>query len=394
MKIVDALVLDLILIMFPLMVFLLYVAYTKVFNKKENDLLIVVIIFTMMYLIFRYTKPFYKMPFFIINVPLVFAYYKKSKMSILITSIILVIYYFNFYGNFLPLIILEYCLVFCFRNNIYKFILFLSLTKTILTFVLLGYGFNINVLLQGIFLYFLSTFVIYLLGKSEDLLKLHMSYKEIKQSKQVKTSLFKITHEIKNPIAVCRGYLDMFDVNNPEHFRKYIPIVKEEIDRTLLLLEDFLSMNKLKINKDIIDINLLLEDVINSMNMMCRKNNIRLVSNIMDDEIYLKADYNRLTQVFVNLIKNSVEAMDKQGTININEELKNENVIITILDNGTGMNEELLKKIKEPFYTTKAKGTGLGVSLSSEIIDAHDGDLEYFSKEGEYTKVIVTLPIN
>ena len=72
----------------------------------------------------------------------------------------------------------------------------------------------------------------------------------------MKNCLFQITHEIKNPIAVCKGYLDMFDVNNKEHAVKYIPIMKEEISRTLYLLEDFLSMNRLKVHKEIVDINI------------------------------------------------------------------------------------------------------------------------------------------
>jgi len=234
-----------------------------------------------------------------------------------------------------------------------------------------------------------------LVEKTEEVLKLHMNIKEIKQNEQIHTSLFQITHEIKNPIAVCKGYLDMFDEDNPEHFKKYIPILKGEINRTLLLLEDFLAMNKVKINKDIIDINLLIEEVIKSIDMLCNKNNIKLTSKIIDDDIYINADYNRLTQVFINLLKNSIEAItkNKKGTISINEKLKDKNLIITIKDNGKGMSKELLNKIKEPFYTTKQKGTGLGVSLSDQIIKAHNGILNYESKEGEYTKVIITLPV-
>ena len=187
----------------------------------------------------------------------------------------------------------------------------------------------------------------------------------------------------------------MFDIDNSEHFKKYIPILKDEINRTLLLLEDFLAMNKVKINKDIIDINLLIEEVIKNIKMLCKKNNIELKQNIIDDDIYINADYNRLTQVFINLLKNSIEAIpkNKKGHIDIKETISNNNIIITIKDNGKGMNKELLDKIKEPFYTTKPKGTGLGVSLSEEIIKAHDGTLNYESEENKYTKVTITLPI-
>ena len=129
--------------------------------------------------------------------------------------------------------------------------------------------------------------------------------------------------------------------------------------------------------------------------MLCTKNNIELKTKIIDDEIYINADYNRLTQVFINLLKNSVEAIpkNKKGKIEVKEILNNNNLIISVQDNGTGMSKELLNKIKEPFYTTKPKGTGLGVSLSEEIIKAHNGTLNYESKENKYTKVIITLPL-
>ena len=154
-------------------------------------------------------------------------------------------------------------------------------------------------------------------------------------------------------------------------------------------------MNKVKINKDIIDINLLIEEVIKNIDMLCQKNNIQLTSKIIDDDIYINADYNRLTQVFINLLKNSIEAIpkDKNGKIIVHDRIKENYIIITIKDNGKGMSKELLNKIKEPFYTTKQRGTGLGVSLSDQIIKAHNGTLSYESKEGEYTKVTITLPL-
>ena len=408
MKIFDIMILDAILISLPLTIYLLYLAYTKTFNKKENDLLIVVTIFSILYLLFKYTTTLYSnMPFLIINIPLLLAYLKKSKISIAITTIFMIFYYYDYYQNFLLIIILEYILYYLFYLKLFKelkihnFILIFTTLKITITIILLSYlnysfpVYIVETIIEGIYLYIVTLIIITLLNKTEDVLKLHMNIKEIKQNEQIHTSLFQITHEIKNPIAVCKGYLDMFDKNNPKHFQKYIPILKDEINRTLLLLEDFLAMNKVKINKDIIDINLLIEEVIKNINMLCNKNNIKLKVNIIDDDIYINADYNRLTQVFINLLKNSIEAIpkNKKGSIIINEKLKNKQLTITIEDNGKGMSEEILKKIKEPFYTTKTKGTGLGVSLSEQIIKAHNGTLNYESKQDEYTKVTITLPI-
>ena len=405
MEIFDNIILNIIVISLPITIYLLYLAYTKTFNCQENELLKIVTIFSILYLIVKYGKPLYQnLPLIIINVPLILAYIKKSKISIIITSIIAVVYYYNFYQNLIGIIIFEYILYFIIALKtlkIYLFILIFSIIKTVNSIILFIYSNNISlhyiveILIEGLFLYITMTSIYYFLSKTEEVLKLHMNIKEIKQNEQIHTSLFQITHEIKNPIAVCKGYLDMFDKDNPKHFQKYIPILKEEINRTLLLLEDFLAMNKVKINKDIIDINLLIEEVIQNINMLCKKNNIKLTSKLIDDDIYINADYNRLTQVFINILKNSVEAIpkNKEGIISINEKLKNNQIIITIKDNGEGMNKEVLDKIKEPFYTTKSKGTGLGVSLSNQIIKAHEGALNYESKEKEYTKVIITLPV-
>ena len=408
MEIFDTMILDIILIALPLTIYLLYLAYTKTFNNKENELLIVVTIFSVLYLLFKYTKPLYmNMPFIIINISLIIAYIKKNKISVLITSIIMIAYYYSFYQNYLPIIILEYLLYYLFYLKTFKefkindFILIFATIKIVITLILLSYqnyafpAYVSELIIEGIYLYAVASVIIYFLNKTEEVLKLHMNIKEIKHNEQIHTSLFQITHEIKNPIAVCKGYLDMFDSENPKHFKKYIPILKDEINRTLLLLEDFLAMNKVKINKDIVDINLLIEEVIKNIDMLCQKNNIKLTSNIIDDDIYINADYNRLTQVFINLLKNSVEAIpkNKEGKILVSEKIKDDHIIIIVKDNGKGMSKELLNKIKEPFYTTKQKGTGLGVSLSEQIIKAHNGSLVYESKEGEYTKVIVTLPI-
>ena len=227
------------------------------------------------------------------------------------------------------------------------------------------------------------------------MLKLHKNIKRINHDKDVETSLFKITHEIKNPIAVCKGYLDMYDENKIEKFKKYVPILKEEIDKILILLEDFLSMNKLKINKDILDINLLLEDVVKNTELLFLKNNINLDTKISEDEIYINGDYNRLTQVFINIIKNSIESLDKSKNpkIKIWTKKEKDKINIFIKDNGIGMSKQTLEKIKEPFYTTKDKGSGLGVSLSNEIIKAHNGKLNYKSEINKYTLVTIILPL-
>ncbi len=99
-----------------------------------------------------------------------------------------------------------------------------------------------------------------------------------------------------------------------------------------------------------------------------------------------------MNQVFINIIKNSIEAINDKGVIKLDYEI-DRNFKIIIEDNGCGITEDQIEKIKEPFYTTKKNGTGLGVSLSIEIIKAHNGKIDYIPlKKG--LKVIVELPIH
>ena len=229
----------------------------------------------------------------------------------------------------------------------------------------------------------------------KNILKTNLTIKELTKEKEIRLSLFKITHEIKNPIAVCKGYLDMINVHDEKQVEKYIPIIKGEIQRLLSLLQDFLLINKSNLDLDIMDFNMLIEDTIDKLNPILDNNKIKLDLNIIDDEIFINGDYNRLSQVLLNILKNSIEAIPKtrEGIIKLYSIIKNNKYIITIEDNGEGMTDEVLSKMKEPFYTTKKRGSGLGMSLIYEIVEAHNGKVNYESEYGKGTKVILEIPI-
>jgi signal transduction histidine kinase len=248
-------------------------------------------------------------------------------------------------------------------------------------------------LIEYISYYILTYFIIIFLIKAEKIIEIHISYKELMKEHQLKESLFKISHEIKNPIAVCKGYLDM--CKSSENYEKYLPILKSEINKTLNLLQDFSACSKIKIEPDIIDISLLVEEITNNLKIMFDKKNIKFIIEPIQEEIYINGDYNRLNQVLLNIIKNSIEAQDekKPSYIKIYTKINKTNIQIFIEDNGVGISKENLKKISEPFFTTKQNGTGLGVLLSKEIINAHGGKLEYKSKENIGTTAKITLPI-
>lgn len=408
MNILEVIILDTMLITFPLIFYLFYMAYSKSLNRAEHDLFLDVALITSLYFSLRFPlQDETYIGYLLLNVPLLMAYLGNRKISIVALSCIIVAKYNNIFGWNILMLMLEYFTYYLLsiiiikkRGKNYQYAYLFILIKLLIFTVMISTSdmsgeYNVFTLLiwYGICLIGVAYFAITMYDKGKEIIKLHMTLKEMEQERQIKSSLFKITHEIKNPIAVCKGYLDMFDVNNVEHSKKYIPIMKDEINRTLLLLQDFLSLTRVSVDKDIIDVNLLLEDVLESYNLLLRSHGIKLETELIDDDVYIMGDYNRLTQVFINLVKNSIEAIGNNGEISVGCKLTNKEVIVELKDNGCGISEQDMKSIKTPFFTTKSSGTGLGVSLSYEIIKAHDGTIEYDSELGKGTKVTLTIPL-
>src|SRR5699024_1758313 len=143
-----------------------------------------------------------------------------------------------------------------------------------------------------------------------------------------------------------------------------------------------LDYTKIKIEKEEMDLVMLLEDLEDYLKDLFKKNGIKSKFNLPDEDIYIEADYNRLKQVFINLLKNAIEAKDsskKENKIKISLESDNNFMKIIIEDNGVGMDKDTLNSVSEMFFTTKKKGSGLGVSLSKEIIEQHGGNIVYNS---------------
>ncbi len=395
--------LNIILLVFPLIFNLFYYTYSNNVNKEQSKTFLDFALLSSLYLLITYNMIEDNLSIMLLfNIPLIFAYIKKRSYIGIIISIILIYLYYSLDMNIF-IFICEYLVYFIIYILTYKrkeslflalFFIFKSLFSITIYFIYDEKFPIVDNLLMLVTFIVITYLIIYMYNKGEDIIKLHMSIKELETDKQIRESLFKITHEIKNPIAVCKSYLDMFDINNKDHIR-YINILKEENEKILLLLQDFLAMNKIKVQKEILDINMLLEDVVDQLTPLLKGKSIKFDYDISLDEIFIEGDYNRLNQVFINMIKNSVEALDEtiKPKINLKYEIKDSNFTVIIEDNGSGIKECDMERIKEPFYTTKKNGTGLGVSLSCEIISAHDGTLEYFSKENEGTKVVITLPI-
>lgn len=396
----------------PISLYLIYITYRKNIQHEENTLAFEIALTTSLYFILRYGLPLHhNYPTMLFDIPLLLAFSKKKTELSIFISVVLIHYQTLFLHMAPGLLIIEYiiyfigylCLTkskFSLVNLIHGFIIINSFFLTIKVFWFIApnrsYYDNITYLIFLILVIYVTSFIIlYFLNKGEKFVDFNNSLYAIEKEKELRTSLFKVTHEIKNPIAVCKGYLDMLDPNDQKKCIKYIPIIKGEINRTLVLMDDFLDYTKIKIEKEELDLVMLLEELDSALKPLFHERKIATNYNIPYEELYMEADYSRLKQVLINIFKNAVEAKDvskEKSIIEVVVKDLGKDVSIKIKDNGIGMTKEELDKVGQMFFTTKKKGTGLGTCLSKEIIKLHDGNITYSSKKNECTEVNITLP--
>jgi len=407
MNLFQIIFLDVVLLIFPILVYLLYLTTNKNITNKSKKLYLSLVLITSFFMLYNYGVDTPRLlPVLVLNSIVILSYLEDRYIIANILSILIIFIYSNFF-NYTFILFTIYILIsllYLIRKKIkLNNLLFVNLSIIISSIVYFIWVykfnnefFNIEMLKSIIVCYFFIVNIICLMYETgKKILETHLTYKELQQEKQIRLSLFKITHEIKNPIAVCKGYLDMINVKDTNQVERYVPIIKSEIERLLSLLQDFLLINKSNLDLDIMDFNMLIEDTIHKLDPLLKDNNINLNLNIIDDEIFINGDYNRLSQVLINIIKNSIEAIpdEHKGKINITTKIKDKKYYLTVEDNGVGMNKEVLTNIKKPFYTTKKRGSGLGVSLIYEIVEAHSGKIQYSSEYGKGTKVTIQLPI-
>lgn len=407
-EIFEDIILNIVLIIFPILVYLVLVCYKDDISNNYNNLLLSVSLISSLYLCLRFgiIDGNSKVLLFC-NIPIVISLMKKKTLLAVLLALINILYCVFLYKNICLIVGIKYLTYFilyvCARKrklSTESFILSIAVLQGF--FLSFEYFFKdldltLNSFIELIILvfiyYFISFLILYIFKIIEKVRELNRSIELLEKDKVIKESLFKLTHEIKNPLAVIKGYLDMFNIDNKEKSLKYLSIMREEANRSLNIITDFLEFNKIKIVKTEIDLNLLLEDVYDSFKIILNRKNIKLIYNDREDEeIYFEGDYERLKQVLINVLKNSVEAIKDKGKVEISSNIYKRYIDIIIEDDGIGMSEDTLKQLKTMFFTTKLNGSGLGVCLSNEIIKAHNGELIYTSKEGVGTKVTIRLP--
>lgn len=403
----DVIILNVILVVFPILIYLVFSCYNLLTNKKLDKLIFIVTMCTSLYLslCFNYSDNNSLLLIFC-NIPPLICYFKKeTKLGVILSLMVVLISYYKYDIN-LFIVSLKYLGYFItymllVKNSEFNY-LFLKIIAIIQGFFISFEYFYINaggiddlisLIIFALIIYGITFFCLYMFKLADGIREMHLMIEKVEKENNLRDSLFKLTHEIKNPLAVCKGYLDMLNLDDREKSSRYIGIVKSEIDRSLNVMNDFMEYSKIKVCKEIFDMGMLLDEVYDSFKFLVSDKKIKFNYENEYEDIYVNGDFNRLKQVFVNIIKNSIESISDSGIITISVLVESDKVIVSISDTGCGMTEEELSNIKEMFYSTKRNGTGLGVALSDEIILAHNGEMNYSSVKDEGTTCSVILPM-
>ncbi|MDP4084023.1 MAG: ATP-binding protein [Bacillota bacterium] len=206
-----------------------------------------------------------------------------------------------------------------------------------------------------------------------------------------------VGHEIRNPLTSIKGFIKLMMENKDAIKDEFFEIIDSELESINRIAGELMILAKPQANEfKRIDIVELLNEVLFLIEAETFRYGVELIRNFPASQVFINGDKQQLKQVVMNLVKNSIEAMESnsKGRIIIDCRTEGAMVVVKIMDNGCGIPQKLLEKIGEPFYTTKEKGTGLGLMVSYRIIKSHVGNIVCESEEGEGTTFVLSFPVN
>lgn len=202
-----------------------------------------------------------------------------------------------------------------------------------------------------------------------------------------------VAHEIRNPLTSLKGFLQLLQagVNRKEEYYK---IMIDEIEKMESITSELLFITKpLTDNKDVEKVQDMIDDVVTLLKSHAKMKNIQLLcENTANLTVY--CDRSQIKQVLINIVKNAIEAMASSGTIQINVSTDGKYVLTDVVDQGPGIPEEVIHKLGEPFFTTKESGTGLGLMITKQIMEQHEGKLEILQNADKGSTFRIILPMH
>lgn len=202
-----------------------------------------------------------------------------------------------------------------------------------------------------------------------------------------------VAHEVRNPLQVTRGFLQLLSEKSTGDEKRYLHMALSELDRAANIITDFLTFAKPEFEQvSILNIYDEFKHIESILLPLCHLNGGKMLLEV-EDNLRVKGNSSKFKQAFINIIKNSIESLDEEGTIQITAYAKVDKVYIHIKDNGEGMEQSVLNRLGEPYFSNKTKGTGLGLMVTFRIIEAMQGEIRFTSKKGAGTESITRLPL-
>ncbi|MCR5125772.1 MAG: PAS domain-containing protein [Treponema sp.] len=220
-----------------------------------------------------------------------------------------------------------------------------------------------------------------------------------------------VAHEIKNPLGAISIHIQLIQkavkksrerdglLPDPKFVENYLDVVNSEIDRLNKIVVDFLmAVRPISVNLELVNPNSLLEAFVEFFKPEFTAKNVVLESDFCRNAPRILIDPKLFREVIVNFAQNSLAAIQNRftgsgGRISIQTRISDGKFVLRFSDNGSGMDNEVCARVFEPYFTTKANGTGLGMAMSYKIIKEFSGDIEVSSALGEGTEFVVTLPV-
>lgn len=204
-----------------------------------------------------------------------------------------------------------------------------------------------------------------------------------------------VAHEVRNPLGVIRASVQLVEDAKCDEARIHeaAEVIKQEIDRLDRVIKALLDFGRPSrptlVN---VDVNEIIADVVLFTNRFAKQGDVRIELDLSPEELFIAADPDQMKQVFLNLVTNAVQAMEHMGgNIMLSTRRDGDYVEVVVADNGPGIPAEELGKVFDPFYTRRAEGTGLGLTIVHRIIDEHDGHIEVESSPAG-TTFTVAIP--
>jgi len=202
-----------------------------------------------------------------------------------------------------------------------------------------------------------------------------------------------VAHEVRNPLTVVKGFLQLLKESVDDKKKDYLNIALSELDRAEYIISDYLNLAKPQADQlEVIEISEFLVHTLEIMNSYGLIQNVQIHLNCNQTDLYIQANKPKLTQVILNLIKNGVEAIPDRGEVTVNAYYYKEEICIEIIDTGKGISKEELEQLGTVFFTTKETGTGLGILVTFRIVEALKGKIAFQSELEIGTKVLLRFP--